>query len=198
MRRALWTLALLLVACSSGANGPAEISTTADAGPTDPEDAGTGGGTTATCSTLPHATVEPIDGGPCAFVGCDPGWGNCDGDAANGCEADLSASPNCGACGFDCKGGLCEVADAGPAAYQCEPIVDCSVTSPMPCKGLDSPCSCGMSAGLCASTGSALFCCTGCVDNQGVCQPGTSDNACGHGLACGVCQHFCDPKGVCQ
>jgi MYXO-CTERM domain-containing protein len=45
--------------------------------------------------------------------GCDSGWDNCDGQDANGCEADVSADPdNCGACGaacfFDHASGSCQ------------------------------------------------------------------------------------------
>ncbi len=52
------------------------------------------------CSTA-HATPS-CNTGRC-FVSCDPGWGNCDTSAANGCEANLNASAtNCGACGNAC------------------------------------------------------------------------------------------------
>jgi hypothetical protein len=51
--------------------------------------------------------------GPCA---CIPGFGNCDGEDANGCETDLSSgSEHCGACGHDCQGGDC-------IAGKCQPI----------------------------------------------------------------------------
>ncbi len=39
----------------------------------------------------------------CGFA-CEPGWGNCDGMAANGCEASLTTNGNCGACGTVCSG----------------------------------------------------------------------------------------------
>ncbi|MFO0586960.1 MAG: VWA domain-containing protein [Polyangiaceae bacterium] len=41
-------------------------------------------------------------------VECPIGKGNCDGNAQNGCESDLTEdSKNCGACGFDCMGAAC-------------------------------------------------------------------------------------------
>jgi len=36
---------------------------------------------------------------------CSTGWGNCDGNAANGCEADLTTPARCGSCGNACGGG---------------------------------------------------------------------------------------------
>ena len=39
----------------------------------------------------------------CTGSGCAVGWDDCDQDAANGCESDVSADPaNCGACGASC------------------------------------------------------------------------------------------------
>jgi hypothetical protein len=35
-------------------------------------------------------------------IACDPGFGNCDGDANNGCETPLTAVANCGGCGIGC------------------------------------------------------------------------------------------------
>src|SRR5262245_60818079 len=37
---------------------------------------------------------------------CNVGFGNCDGDATNGCEKDVTSDPaNCGSCGFACANG---------------------------------------------------------------------------------------------
>jgi hypothetical protein len=67
---------------------------------------GTGGSTSAgtgTGATGPHA--------------CTAGFADCNGDAADGCEADLgSASATCGACDHDCEGSPCK-------AGLCEPVV---------------------------------------------------------------------------
>ena len=62
---------------------------------------------TATCS-----------GGQCAIV-CDAGFGNCDGNPANGCETDLTMDEgNCGACGRICAG-PCGGTGSG-RFFQCE------------------------------------------------------------------------------
>jgi hypothetical protein len=54
------------------------------------------------------ATTEPVNGGPacnggvCSYV-CFPGWENCDGKVANGCEVNVNTDQhNCGACGTKC------------------------------------------------------------------------------------------------
>jgi hypothetical protein len=49
-------------------------------------------------------------------VACSAGFGNCDANAANGCEAAFASDPlNCGMCGKSCAGqacvaGVCNVA----------------------------------------------------------------------------------------
>src|SRR5258706_9370164 len=63
-----------------------------------------GAGTGACACVLPHATAICVDGG-CEVQNCDPGWGECDGLAATGCEVDLSDSKNCGGCGHVCSVG---------------------------------------------------------------------------------------------
>lgn len=55
--------------------------------------------------------------GHCALGPCENGWGNCDGDASNGCEADFQNDPaHCGSCPnacstphatVECQGGGC-------------------------------------------------------------------------------------------
>jgi hypothetical protein len=53
------------------------------------------------CS-LAHAT-STCTGGACAVSACSTGFANCDGNAANGCEAATTTDPkNCGGCGKVC------------------------------------------------------------------------------------------------
>lgn len=61
-----------------------------------------------------HCSGSTCDGA------CEPGWGDCNGDKrADGCEAPLTTTTNCGACGNTCQGsavcsgGTCVVLDAG-------------------------------------------------------------------------------------
>ncbi|MEZ4394000.1 MAG: hypothetical protein R3A48_23245 [Polyangiales bacterium] len=54
---------------------------------------------------LPNATPR-CDGGRCVVERCNEGFGDCDGDAANGCETDLRSSvAHCGRCDRGCRGG---------------------------------------------------------------------------------------------
>jgi hypothetical protein len=65
------------------------------------------GAACAVCPAPANATAA-CTGGACAFS-CTAGFGNCDANAANGCEALLASDPlNCGTCGVTCAlGQLC-------------------------------------------------------------------------------------------
>jgi hypothetical protein len=53
---------------------------------------------------LANATPQ-CTAGACAVQSCDSGFGNCDSDASNGCEADITADVNaCGGCNRKCLG----------------------------------------------------------------------------------------------
>jgi hypothetical protein len=53
--------------------------------------------------TRPNAS--PVCHSGAAALRCNPGFGDCDGNAANGCEAALTDVTRCGACGVACAGG---------------------------------------------------------------------------------------------
>ncbi|AKV02671.1 hypothetical protein AKJ09_09334 [Labilithrix luteola] len=56
----------------------------------------------------------------CGRMKCNANYGNCDGDASNGCEAQLVTSENCGACGRTCSPGMeCRVNLKGQAECMC-------------------------------------------------------------------------------
>lgn len=61
-----------------------------------------------TCSPCgPHA-IYSCQSNSCVFEQCALGYGNCDGNPVNGCEAPLDDDPNaCGACGRTCGGAAC-------------------------------------------------------------------------------------------
>lgn len=62
-----------------------------------------------TCTAPPNA-LPACEAGACAFV-CTDGFGDCNGDATDGCEADLTVPSSCGACGTAC--GAYQICEAG-------------------------------------------------------------------------------------
>lgn len=64
------------------------------------------------CS-LPNATSNCTNSS-CAVASCNANFGNCDGVAANGCEASLlTDANNCGVCGKSCGGQACTNGSCG-------------------------------------------------------------------------------------
>ncbi len=77
-------------ACMAGQKACDDVCVAAD----DPA-FGCGAATCAPCANA-HGTTACV-GGLCA-PGCDPGFGDCDGDPTNGCETDTTSDPaDCGA-----------------------------------------------------------------------------------------------------
>jgi hypothetical protein len=58
------------------------------------------------CAMGSHTTSVTCTAMGCEVAGCDSGFGDCDGNAANGCEVRLSNDPaHCGMCGRACMPG---------------------------------------------------------------------------------------------
>jgi len=56
------------------------------------------------CTARPNVAVAACENGGCRILACVPGFGDCDGNPSNGCEATLGQLPNCGFCGNTCQG----------------------------------------------------------------------------------------------
>ncbi len=141
--------------------------------------------------------------------GCEPGWSDCDGDAKNGCEADLTRLSDCGRCDnscvrpgtvSECKGGQCEVVRCTEGFARCGGDGMCrSVTSDARnCGGCDA---CPSDRAQC--TGGR---CTAemCPPNRADCD-GNDDNGCEtdltNGSNCGACGRRCEipnASGACR
>lgn len=82
------------------------------------------GGCGTACS-FAHAAAA-CSNGACAIGACNPGFANCDGNPANGCEVDTTRDANnCGGCGHSCgPGSSCS---AGICAAACGTAGNCSV-----------------------------------------------------------------------
>ncbi|MDP3216705.1 MAG: hypothetical protein Q8S73_21525, partial [Deltaproteobacteria bacterium] len=129
----------------------------------------------ATCR-LDHATAV-CRAGACAVATCEASRGDCDANAANGCEADLrSDAEHCGGCAVACAAGANEVARcvAGACAVACVAgTTDCDGMRANGCESaLDSdPANCGACGRRCPATAP--------VCGSGVCggAPFTSDGS---------------------
>jgi hypothetical protein len=150
------------------------------------------------CPARPNAPAT-CEAGSCTLQ-CDPGWRNCDGNVANGCESFPSGDlRNCGACGWACPspangvplcmGGTCQViclagyGDCnGSLGDGCE--TDLRVTAAN-CGVCGHACGTGFACvgGTCTCAAPTPDYCTGsCVNTQ-------TDVA-----NCGACGHDCGPN----
>jgi hypothetical protein len=135
---------------------------------------------------------------------CDPGFGNCDSNAENGCEADLGAPATCGGCSVRCEGAtpLC-VTDAGGArcVVACEaPTMRCGSS----CVDVTSdPSHCGDCTNVCVDRPRATAlcrmseCALGCGDGYLDCDT-SMENGCETPITtntdCGACRTPCAPN----
>lgn len=105
-----------------------------------------------------HASAT-CSGGVCRGFACLEGWDNCDDNVGNGCETDLRAPDNCGACNNRCPSpahatGVC-VAPALRCAFVCNTrYADCNGSANDGCEAnLDADNrNCGACGALCNGT----------------------------------------------
>lgn len=177
-------------------------------------DMGNCGGCGVSCSGGPGGRAE-CNAGVCSLI-CDPGFGDCDGVAANGCEARLDTTSACGACGASCTPGP-GVASArcGPdpfGGFRCE--VDACVAGREDCDGdPTNGCEVDTDGDVFNCGGCGFGCgpdnvCSGGVCALGACPPGRDDcnafagDGCETELTtdpgnCGACGNFCGPSSNC-
>ncbi|MFO0652611.1 MAG: hypothetical protein U0326_40725 [Polyangiales bacterium] len=161
------------------------------------------------CS-LAHAS-EVCATGACAVGACDDGWADCNGNAADGCETDLTAPSSCGACGNACSlphstpacaSGACAVAtcDAGfadcdSAAAGCE--TDLSTVSN--CGACGNACASGLnSTPVCGASGCAIICGQGFADCDHRATTGCEVDATRDRANCGACGNACGADEICD
>jgi hypothetical protein len=155
---------------------------------------------------LPNATAV-CAAGACGIGACNPGFGDCDGMAANGCETNLGTTVgSCGACGRACSvangtaacaAGACAVAacDAGFANCDLSAANGCEVNTRTDAANCNA---CGMRCTLPGGTNV----CTGGVCMVSTCAAGlgncdlNASNGCETTLAttlahCGACGNRC-------
>jgi len=181
---------------------------------TDLSNADTCGACGMDCNGLPHVTSAQCAGGQCAQLNCMSGFGDCDGNPANGCEQSLNTNDHCGSCSGTCnpanatgtcQSGSCAVSACTGGFDDCDgnPGNGCeaSLDSSAHCGRCNNACQGGTSCqnGGCTCSGtscpSGQTCCGGsCIDASGNCYPwpcipGTTrdkNNCGGCGTQCGL------------
>ncbi len=151
--------------------------------------------------------------GGCQLVGCDIGYGDCNGEDFDGCEVDLRSSvDHCNACGNacsdnnatpQCDGGVCEVFDCEDGFEDCDanPANGCEInlnTNVSNCGGCGDICSVAGGDPECVQGSCEVSLCTGDLANC----DGDPANGCEIDLNadennCGGCDNVCSyPNGT--
>ncbi len=178
----------------------------------------------ASCGTCGHAcdlaNANPTcAAGACVVDHCTPGYADCNGKVADGCESDLTADPdNCTACGLVCSvtGGVAGCSN-GCVATACDAgLADCNHDAGDGCEAVltSDPAHCGGCSKSCPTPTHAAATCAGGTCGMGACVSGYADcdsvpaNGCEADLGkdvgnCGGCGKACGPdntcwKGVCH
>lgn len=186
-----------------------------EASPQDPEHCG---GCNQAC-TRPGALFECAKG-ECIYLGCADGFADCDMDASNGCEVDITGTANCGACDRVCPtppmgapaciAGSCGVGECMIGFGDCDgdPMTGCEqpLDTDGHCGGCGQACSLPAATGRCETDTCVVDTCVeGKVDCNGIgadgCETGVDspDNCGGCGIACdlpGSETHGCN-AGMC-
>jgi len=154
--------------------------------------------------------------GTCQLGTCSSGYGNCNNNAADGCEQRLNTNAHCAGCGkscalshagSSCSSGSCQVASCNAGYGNCDAVAanGCEVdltTSAAHCGSCGHACQAGFSCqgGQCVCTassqcGTGRTCCNGsCVDlanDEAHC--GSCSGVCGAGQTC--CSGSCKSLG---
>ncbi|HEY7118467.1 MAG TPA: hypothetical protein VH475_17895 [Tepidisphaeraceae bacterium] len=105
------------------------------------------------CCSAPDNAIPTCTNGACGFA-CNPGYADCDGNAANGCETALGTDANCGHCGDTCveDDNQCNSVSCNPFFGECRPI---AVSDGTLCTINGGPGTC--QNGTCAPSGGSIL-----------------------------------------
>jgi hypothetical protein len=162
---------------------------------------------------LPNATPGCV-GGACTVASCAAPFADCDGIAANGCEANLLAGvETCGACDINCikdntesfcNGGNCNITACAPNFADCDldPVTGCEtdlLTSLAHCGGCNLTCNFAHASETCTA-GACGFggCDAGFADCDGAVANGCEVNLQSSLANCGGCGAVCDAPGAAE
>ncbi|MFO0608772.1 MAG: hypothetical protein U0324_36735 [Polyangiales bacterium] len=166
----------------------------------------------AACAAGPNAAATCRAGG--CGIACAPGFADCDGDAANGCERSTSADvSNCGGCGVTCTSaqrcvsGSCTAVTCAGTTRDCNSLAAdlCEVdtaTDAHNCGACGRACAFPNAAPQCAAGACAFSVCDmGFADCDGQAANGCEVSVRTDDANCGACGHVCAPphaSGVCR
>ncbi len=169
-------------------------------------DPATGCGATG-CEPCSFQNAEAkCSGDLCDMAGCQPGFADCGGGTADGCETNLDTHPlNCGACGSDCtvkgetwtvcKGGVCKESfcPVGKADCDFDEVCETDTTSDVQnCKFCGVPCSFPNATAACESSACVMKACDpGWADCDGNPLNGCEVNTTSDKAHCGACGKTC-------
>jgi Stigma-specific protein, Stig1 len=175
--------------------------------------------TVTNCGSCGNVCPTPANAMPtcaasrCGFT-CNAGFGDCDGNTANGCETNLSTSSlHCGRCGTTCSSaangaGICSLGVCGlrcnagfadcdrSAANGCEVDVNMSSTNCGACGRVCGPVAGGV--GFCNAGACALSCNRDQLDCDRVYSTGCEVNVRNNPSNCGACGVNCGAAGICN
>lgn len=149
------------------------------------------------CAGRTNSTVNCAMG-RCTYT-CRMGYGDCDRDATNGCEASLDSAMNCGACGVVCSGAnpVCD-SNMGRCVSGCGPLTRCGsscvdlTTNAANCGSCGMVCPSGANAApACAAGRCGLSCNPGYGDCDGNAANGCETNLNTSAVHCGRCMNAC-------
>jgi len=144
------------------------------------------------CQACVLAHAQPGCGAQgCAVAACETGWADCNGNPADGCEADLSNPATCTACNVQCAppAGLC--APTGCVAACPAPLTLCATAGTGAGSGTDAGTDAGRDAGGDASADSGTDAATGSGSDAGM------DAEADAGAASGACVDVTTSPGNC-
>jgi len=149
--------------------------------------------------------------GVCAIGQCTSGFADCDNDAVNGCESNLSQDPgNCSACGNACNppnavplcvDGACGMGACHSGFGNCnnDPSDGCETnleTSANNCSQCGQVCSLTNAVAACSAGSCVVASCDGTFDDcDGEASTGCETNLANDAMNCGSCGHQCSLDG---
>jgi hypothetical protein len=155
-------------------------------------------------------SIDDCSTGTCLAQSCEPGFDDCDGNPANGCES-LGDSVHCGACNKICDTTLTNVTSASCDNQQCATSCatgfgDCDNDTSTGCESpITTLMRCSDCSTACAATNAVMNCDTGscsfvrCDDGFGDCNNDVALDGCETALDqdthCGACDTNCVGSG---